>query len=100
MNAKVLSSLERSYIQLDWKEYISKIEMNAEQMVKIIDLIEVFKKIKGTKELVVFRFEGIPAYVTVKKEEYSAILDWIHQRMIDFEIFEQCKRIDDIIKSL
>jgi hypothetical protein len=100
MNAKVLSSLERSYIQLDWKEYISKIEMNAEQMVKIIDLIEVFKKIKGTKELVVFRFEGVPAYVTVKKEEYSAILDWIHQRMLDFEIFEQCKRIDDIIKSL
>lgn len=100
MNAKVLSSLERSYIQLDWKEYISKIEMNAEQMVKIIDLIEVFKKIKGTKELVVFRFEGVPAYVTVKKEEYSSILDWIHQRMLDFEIFEQCKRIDDIIKSL
>jgi|688.fasta_scaffold00038_145 hypothetical protein len=100
MNAKVLSSLERSYIQLDWKEYISKIEMNAEQMIKIIDLIEVFKKIKGTKELVVFRFEGVPAYVTVKKEEYSSILDWIHQRMLDFEIFEQCKRIDDIIKSL
>jgi hypothetical protein len=100
MNAKVLSSLERSYIQLDWKEYISKIEMNAEQMVKIIDLIEVFKKIKGTKELVVFRFEGVPAYVTVKKEEYSSILDWIHQRMLDFEIFEQCKRIDDLIKTL
>jgi len=100
MNAKVLSSLERSYIQLDWKEYISKIEMNAEQMVKIIDLIEIFKKIKGTKELVVFRFEGVPAYVTIKKEEYSSILDWIHQRMLDFEIFEQCKRIDDIIKSL
>jgi hypothetical protein len=100
MNAKVLSSLERSYIQLDWKEYISKIEMNAEQMVKIIDLIEIFKKIKGTKELVIFRFEGIPAYVTIKKEEYSSILDWIHQRMLDFEIFEQCKRIDDIIKSL
>jgi hypothetical protein len=100
MNAKVLSSLERSYIQLDWKEYISKIEMNTEQMVKIIDLIEVFKKIKGTKELVVFRFEGVPAYVTVKKEEYSSILDWIHQRMLDFEIFEQCKRIDDLIKTL
>ena len=100
MNAKVLSSLERSYIQLDWKEYISKIEMNTEQMVNIIDLIEVFKKIKGTKELVVFRFEGVPAYVTVKKEEYSSILDWIHQRMLDFEIFEQCKRIDDLIKTL
>jgi len=100
MNAKVLSSLERSYIQLDWKEYISKIEMTAEHMVKIVDLIEVFKKIKGTKELVIFRFEGVPAYVTIKKEEYSSILDWIHQRMLDFEIFEQCKRIDDIIKSL
>lgn len=100
MNAKVLSSLEKSYIQLDWKDYICKIEMTAEQMVKIIDLIEVFKKIKGTKELVVFRFEGVPAYVTVKKEEYSSILDWIHQRMIDFELFEQCKRINDIVKSL
>ena len=42
MNAKVLSSLEKSYIQLDWKDYICKIEMTAEQMVKIIDLIEIF----------------------------------------------------------
>ena len=100
MNAKVLSSLEKSYIQLDWKDYICKIEMTADQMIKVIDLIEIFKKIKGAKELVIFRFEGIPAYVTVRKEEYSSILDWIHQRMLDFEIFEQCKRIDDIIKSL
>lgn len=100
MNAKVLSSLEKSYIQLDWKDYISKIEITTEQMIKIIDLIEVFKKIKGTKELVVFRFEGVPAYITVKREEYSSILDWVHRRMIDFELFEQCKRINDLVKSL
>ncbi len=100
MNAKVLSNLEKSYIQLDWKDYIGKIEITAEQMIKIIDLIEVFKKIKGTKELVVFRFEGVPAYITVKREEYSSILDWVHQRMIDFELFEECKRINDLVKSL
>ena len=56
MNAKVLSSLEKSYIQLDWKDYICKIEMTADQMIKVIDLIEIFKKIKGAKELVIFRF--------------------------------------------
>lgn len=100
MNAKVLSSLEKSYIQLDWKDYIGKIEITAEQMIKIIDLIEIFKKIKGTKELVVFRFEGVSAYITVKREEYSSILDWVNQRMIDFELFEQCKRINDLVKSL
>lgn len=100
MNAKVLSSLEKGYIQLDWKEYIGKLEITAEQMIMIVDLIEVFKKIKGTNELVIFRFEGIPAYVTVKRIEYSSILDWIHQRMLDFEFFEQCGRIDSLLKTL
>lgn len=100
MNAKVLSSLEKSYIQLDWKDYINRIDITVEQMVKIVDLIEIFKKVKGTNEIVIFRFEGIPAYVTVRREEYSSILDWIQQRMLDFEIFEQCKRINDIVKSL
>jgi len=100
MNAKVLSSLEKSYIQLDWKDYISKIEISAEQMVKIIDVIEIFIKVKGTNELIIFRFEGVPAYVTVKRSEYSTILDWLHQRMLDFELFEHCKRINDLVKSL
>ena len=100
MNAKVLLSLEKSYIQLDWKDYISRIDISVEQMVKIVDLIEIFKKVKGTNEIVIFRFEGIPAYVTIKRNEYSSILDWIHQRMLDFELFEHCKRITDLMKTL
>ena len=100
MNAKVLLSLEKSYIQLDWKDYISRIDISVEQMVKIVDLIEIFKKVKGTNEIVIFRFEGIPAYVTIKRNEYSSILDWIKQRMLDFELFEHCKRNTDLMKTL
>jgi hypothetical protein len=100
MNAKVLPSLEKNYIQLDWKDYIGRIDMTVEQMVKIIDLIEIFKKVKGTNEIVIFRFEGIPAYVTIKRDEYGSILDWINQQMLHFEFFEHCKRINDLIKTL
>jgi hypothetical protein len=100
MNAKALLKLEKSYIQLDWKDYINRVELTKDHMETIIDMIDVFKHNKRTKELVIFRFQGIPAYITINREEYKDILDWMHQRMLHNEFFENCKRINDLLKSL
>ena len=100
MNITALQKLEKGYIQLDWKSYIHKIELSREHMETIIDLIDVFKFNKKTEELVIFRFEGIPAYITIPKTEYKELLDWMYERMIRYEFFENCKRINDLIKVL
>jgi hypothetical protein len=100
MNSKALSKLEKSYIQLDWKDYINRVELTKDHMETIIDMIDVFKHNKTANELVVFRFQGIPAYITIKRDEYRDILDWMHQKMLHNEFFENCKRINDLLKSI
>jgi hypothetical protein len=100
MNITALQKLEKGYIQLNWKNYIHKIELSREHMETIIDLIDVFKFNKNTEELVIFRFEGIPAYITIPRTEYKELLDWMYEKMIRYEFFENCKRIDDLIKVL
>jgi hypothetical protein len=100
MNSKALSKLEKGYIQLDWKDYINRVELTKDHMETIIDMIDVFKHNKTANELVVFRFQGIPAYITIKREEYRDILDWMHQKMLHNEFFENCKRINDLLKSI
>ena len=100
MNLTALQKLEKSYIKLDWKEYINRVELTKDHMETIIDMIDVFKSNKRAKELVVFRFQGIPAYVTIKREEFVEILDWMYEQMIKKEFFENCKRIKDLIKFI
>jgi hypothetical protein len=100
MNIKSLQKLEKSYIQLDWKDYINKVELTKDHMETIIDMIDVFKHKKSTKELVIFRFQGIPAYITIKREDFKELLDWMYQRMLHNEFFENCKRINDLMKSI
>ena len=63
-------------------------------------MIDVFKFNKKADELVIFRFEGIPAYITIPKEEYKELLDWMYEKMIQYEFFENCQRINDLIKML
>ena len=100
MNLTALQKLERNYIQLDWKDYINRVELTKDHMETIIDMIDVFKHNKGANELVIFRFEGIPAYITIKRDEYVELLDWIYNKMLHNEFFENCKRVKDLIKLL
>ena len=100
MNLTALQKLEKNYIQLDWKEYINRVELTKDHMETIIDMIDVFKFNKSANEIVIFRFQGIPAYITIKREEFTELLDWMYNHMLRLEFFENCKRIKDIIKTL
>lgn len=100
MNIKALQKLEKGYIQLDWKEYINRVELTKDHMETIIDMIDVFKFNKSADEIVIFRFQDIPAYITIKRGEYREILDWMYERMLHNEFFENCKRIKDLMKVI
>lgn len=100
MNIKALQKLEKNYIQLDWKDYINRVELTTEHMETIIDMIDVFKSNKSADEIVIFRFDGIPAYITIKRTEYKELLDWMYDKMLWYEFFENCKRIKDLINKL
>ena len=100
MNPSSLHPIETPYIQLDWKDYINRINLTVEQLNTIIDMMDVFKNKKDLNELVIIRFEKIPAYITIKRNEYGEMLDWMYEFMISNEYFEYCKRIKDLIKEV
>lgn len=97
MNSKVLQTLEKGYIRLDWKEYIYRVYLNTEHLNTIVEMISNFKANRGANELVIFRFTDIPAYVMIRREEYPTILEWIKDELVKREVYETCKTIMDLL---
>jgi NADH dehydrogenase FAD-containing subunit len=58
------------------------------------------KNNKAAKELIVFRFKDIPAYVTIKREQYTHLLDFIHSQAVGLEMYELCAKVLTIKKEL
>ena len=98
MNSKVLQTLEKGYIRLDWSEYINRVRLNTEHLNTIVDMINNFKANRSAKELIIFRFQHIPAYVMINKSEYVDILEWIKDKLIEREAYEGCTKIVDLLK--
>lgn len=100
MNVKVLDKLEKSYIKLDWSEVIDNVKFSIKDMRSIVDTINAFKKNKSAKEVVICKYKNLPAYVTVKKEEFGDVLEYIKNKFINLELYEQCKAIEEIKQKL
>lgn len=100
MNIKVLEKLESGWIKYDWRDCIDSIKLNMKDLETIIDLIDNFKSNRSAKELVLFRYKFLPAYITIEKGEYSDLLDWVYGKFIEREAYESCKRILDIKSKL
>lgn len=100
MNIRVLDKLESGYIKFTWREYINRANFKSSDLENIVDIIDNFKYNYATKELVIFRLKVMPAYVTIKQKDYVNILEWIKDRFVELEMYEQCERIVNIIKLL
>jgi len=100
MNLKALPKLEKSYIQLDWVDYIHKFPLTYAHMETVVDMIDTFKNNRSAKELIIFRFKDIPAYVTIKKEQYLQLLEFINQQAVKMEMYEICSKVLLVKNSL
>ena len=97
MNSKVLQTLEKGYIRLDWSDYINRVRLDNEHLITIVEMIDNFKANRSAKELIIFRFQNIPAYVMIQKSEYGNILEWIKDKFIEREAYEYCTQIIDLL---
>lgn len=100
MNVKVLDKLEKSYVKLDWSEVIQNLKLSVKDMEGIVDVINTFKKNKSAKEIVICKYKNFPFYITIRKEEFSDLLEYIKNKFINLELYEQCKVIEDIKQKL
>ena len=98
MNISVLEKLEKGWVKLNWLDHIHKVHID--DLETIVDLIDNFKTNKGAKELVLFKFKGLPIYVTIVRYDYVQLLDLIYDKFIEKEMYESCKRIINIKNKL
>lgn len=98
MNIKVLDKIESGYVKLDWKDHIHKVSVK--DLEKILDTIDNFKGNKSAKEIILFRFKKIKAYVTIKRDEYKPLMNYIYSKFIELEMYENCKKTLLIINKL
>jgi len=95
MNISVLKKLESGYVKLHWKTQCHKFNIN--DLETIVDIIDNFKSKSDVKELIISKFKVVPAYIYIKHSEYIPVLNWICQRYIDAEMYEQCIRVKELI---
>jgi hypothetical protein len=98
MNIKVLDKIESGYIKMYWKEHIHKVPIK--DLEKVLDIIDNFKSNKSAKEIILFKFKKIKAYVTIKRDEYKPLIDYIYSKFIELEMYENCKKTLLIINKL
>lgn len=98
MNIKVLDKIESGYIKLDWKDNIRKVPIG--DLDRVVDIIDNFKGNKSTKEIIIFKFKNLKAYVTVKRHDYKLIMKYIYNKFIQNEMYENCKKCLLIVDKL
>jgi hypothetical protein len=103
MNVTVIEKLEKGWIKMDWKETIHRVRLGKEDMSELVDKVDRFKGNRSAKEIILFRYKGLPVYVTIQRKEYGELLDWLMGRFIEMEWYEGCVNVTKIkskIKSL
>lgn len=100
MNVKVLDKIEKSYVKLDWSNVIHNLKLSVKDMERIVDILNTFKKNKSAKEIIICKYKTFPFYVTIKKEEFVDLLEFIKNKFINLELYEKCKIIEDIKSKL
>lgn len=100
MNITVIEKLEKGWIKADWKEYLHRAKLGKEDLFEILDKVERFKSNRSAKEIILFRYKGLPVYVTISRSEYPQLLDWLMDRFLREEWYEGCSKCATIKKSI
>ena len=100
MNVSVLKKIESGWIKLDWAEYIHKIPLTEANLERVIDIIDNFKSNRRAKELVLFKYKHLPAYITVEKRDYVKLLDVVYKMLVAKELYEHCNRLLELKEKL
>ena len=93
MNVTILNKLERGWIRMNWKSAISRNKLSTEQLEALVDKVDNFKSNRSAKEIILYKYKVIPIYVTIYREEYPQLLEYLLNRFVEMEQYEICSRI-------
>jgi uncharacterized metal-binding protein len=93
MNVTILDKLERGWIRMNWKSAIRRNQLSSEQLEALVDKVDNFKSNRSAKEIILYKYKVVPIYVTIYREEYPKLLEYLLSRFVEIEKYEVCSRI-------
>lgn len=93
MNVTILNKLERGWVRMSWKSAIRRNKLSVEDLEALIDKVDNFKSNRSAKEIILYKYKVLPIYVTIYREEYPQLLEYLLGRFVEIEKYEICSRI-------
>ena len=93
MNVSILNKLERGWVRMNWKSSIRRNKLSNEQLEALVDKVDNFKSNRSAKEIILYKYKVLPIYVTIDREEYPQLLEYLLSRFVEIEQYEICSRI-------
>lgn len=93
MNVSVLYKLEKGWITLDWSTHLNRIQLMPKNLSELLDKLDNWKSNRRCKEIVLAKYKNLPVYITLRREDFSKMGEWLMNRLTKLEMYEECHRL-------
>jgi len=100
MNITILEKLEKGWISLDWNIYLPKVRLTNKNLSELVDKLDNWKSNKNCKEIILVKYKVLPAYITLKREDFKSMSKWLLGRLTQLEMYEECAKLHSIKNKL
>jgi hypothetical protein len=100
MNITVLEKLEKGWISLEWKTYLPKTNLSDKQLCELVDKLDNWKSNRKCREIILIKYKSMPAYITLKREDFKSMGNWLMGRLTELEMYEECAKLHSIKNKL
>lgn len=100
MNITALHKLEKGWITLDWSKQLNRVNLSSKNLSELIDTLDNWKSNKRCKEIVLVKYKNMPVYITLKRSEFKSMGEWLMEKLLKLEMYEECGRLSNVINKL
>ena len=100
MNITVLDKLEKGWVSLEWKTYLPKTNLSNQNLSELVDKLDNWKSNRNCKEIILIKYKSMPAYITLKREDFKSMGNWLMGRLTELEMYEECAKLHSIKNKL
>ena len=100
MNISALYKLEKGWICLDWNVYLKRVNLTPSNLSELVDKLNNWKSNRSCKEIVLIKYKNLPVYITLHRNEFKKMGEWLLEELTKVEMYEECIRLQSIWKKL
>lgn len=100
MNVSILNKLEKGWVSLDWNIYLPNVKLSNKNLSELVDKLDNWKSNRKCKEIILIKYKSMPAYITLKREDFKSMSKWLMDRLTALEMYEECAKLHSIKSKL